>query len=67
MVGPIILDTGPLGRIAHPRRNPDITSWLEELPRSGAVVFLPEIADYELRRNLLLEGLTRSVARLDQL
>lgn len=30
-------------------------------------MIVPEIADYEVRRNLLLEGLTKSVARLDQL
>jgi predicted nucleic acid-binding protein len=34
---------------------------------SGVAVIVPEIADYEVRRNLLLEGLTKSVARLDQL
>jgi predicted nucleic acid-binding protein len=28
---------------------------------------IPEIADYEVRRNLLLAGLTKSVTRLDQL
>jgi predicted nucleic acid-binding protein len=33
----------------------------------GGEVIIPEIADYEVRRNLLLTGLTPSVARLDQL
>ena len=63
----VILDTGPLGRIAHPRANVEIAAWLERLLESGAVVVVPEIADYELRRNLPLEGLLTSVARLDQL
>jgi predicted nucleic acid-binding protein len=63
----VMLDTGPLGRIAHPRHNPEIADWIERLLNMGAVIVLPEIADYELRRNLLLEGLTRSIARLDQL
>jgi predicted nucleic acid-binding protein len=31
------------------------------------VVYLPEIADYEVRRNFLLEGLTGSISRLDEL
>jgi predicted nucleic acid-binding protein len=44
-----------------------MTAWLEGLLTAGVEVFLPEIADYEVRRNLLLEGLTKSVARLDQL
>ncbi len=34
---------------------------------SGALVIIPEIADYELRRNMILEGLTASLKRLDEL
>ena len=64
---PVLLDSGPLGRIVHPRPNPEMVAWLEQLLESGATVILPEIADYEVRRNLLLEGLTKSVARLNQL
>ncbi|MBA2447980.1 MAG: PIN domain-containing protein [Chloroflexi bacterium] len=67
MVSAVVLDTGPLGRIAHPRPNREVALWVERLLISGTDIFLPEIADYELRRNLLLEGLTRSVRRLDQL
>jgi predicted nucleic acid-binding protein len=64
---PILLDAGPLGRIAHPRPNREITLWLERILTVGIEVIIPEIADYEVRRNLLLTGLTKSVARLDQL
>ena len=67
MTRAIMLDSGPLGRIAHPRPNREIAEWLERLLDSGVTIILPEIADYEVRRNLLLEGLTKSVARLDQL
>lgn len=67
MISVVILDAGPLGQLAHPRPHPEIAEWLERLLRSGAAIILPEIADYELRRNLLLEGLIESVARLDQL
>ena len=35
--------------------------------REGTEIIVPEITDYELRRNLLLEGLTESVRRLDRL
>ena len=63
----VVLDSGPLGRIVHPRPNPEIIGWLAQLLESGATVILPEVADYEVRRNLLLEGLSRSVARLNQL
>jgi predicted nucleic acid-binding protein len=67
MTNAVMLDSGPLGRIAHPRPNREIAEWLEKLLDSGVAVIVPEIADYEVRRNFLLEGLTKSVARLDQL
>ncbi|KPL07488.1 hypothetical protein AMJ85_09430 [candidate division BRC1 bacterium SM23_51] len=67
MARTVVLDAGPLGMIAHPRPNAEIATWFMRLLKSGATIFLPEIADYELRRNLLLEGLTKSIARLDQL
>ena len=67
MTKPVLLDAGPLGRIAHPRPNQEIARWLEHLLASGTTVILPEIADYEVRRNLLLEELSKSVKRLDQL
>ena len=52
----VILDSGPLGRIAHPRPNREIAERLEGLLGSGVVVIVPEIADYEVRRNLLFGG-----------
>lgn len=64
---PIMLDAGPLGRIAHPKPNPDIIDWLTGLLDDNAMIIIPEIADYEVRRNLLLAGLKKSVSRLDQL
>jgi len=67
MIKRIMLDTSPLGRIAHPEPNPETVSWLQDVLDSGRLVFLPEIADYELRRNFLLEGMTASIKRLDQL
>jgi predicted nucleic acid-binding protein len=64
---PIMLDAGPLGRIAHPRPNPEISAWLQQVLDAGTEVIIPEIADYEVRRSLLLAGLDQSVERLDQL
>lgn len=63
----ILLDAGPLGKIAHPRPNPEITEWLQDILSGGNEVIIPEIADYEVRRNLLLSQLTKSIERLDQL
>lgn len=63
----VMLDTSPLGRIVHPKPNIDITTLLRSLLEQGTLVYLPEIADYELRRNLILERFNDSIVRLDQL
>jgi len=57
----------PAGRLTHPASSPEIVTWLERQLARGIPVIIPEIADYELRRSLILEGLTRSLARLDKL
>jgi len=62
-----MLDSGPLARISHPRANPELVAWLEGLLKSGVRILLPEIADYEVRRELLRAGKTVGVSRLDQL
>ncbi|MDM8522523.1 hypothetical protein QUF80_04055 [Desulfococcaceae bacterium HSG8] len=63
----ILLDAGPLGMITHPRKNPDIKAWMGNLVRFGAIVRVPEIADYEVRRELLRAGKTKSIQRLNAL
>ena len=67
MIERIVLDTGPLGEVAHPKASKAAAEWFISMLNSGCEVILPEIADYELRRNLILERLTESVNRLDQL
>ncbi|MDQ2688448.1 MAG: nucleic acid-binding protein [Armatimonadota bacterium] len=62
-----MLDTGPLGKIAHHKRTAENDAKYRALMASGAVVYLPEIADYEVRRSFLLEGLAASLRRLDAL
>ena len=52
-----MLDSGPLGRIAHPRPNIEITEWLMNLLNAGVEIIIPEIADYEVRRSFLLSDL----------
>ncbi|MFL6212569.1 MAG: PIN domain-containing protein [Blastocatellia bacterium] len=64
---PILLDAGPLGRIAHPRPNQEIAIWLGRLLSDGVPIVIPEITDYEVRRSLLLAGLIPSVQRLNAL
>jgi hypothetical protein len=63
----VLLDTGPLGKLAHPKAHPELAAWFARLMDADISVVVPEIADYELRRNFLLEGLDISVRRLDQL
>ena len=63
----VMLDTSILGMIAHPNANPPVTKWIADLLAAGVRVILPEIADYELRRELIVAGLKKSLIRLDEL
>lgn len=63
----VLLDAGPLGMVTHPRPNTDIVEWLKSLLNTGLTVLVPEIADYEVRRELLRANKTKGVNRLDQL
>jgi predicted nucleic acid-binding protein len=67
----VLLDTGVLGMLTHPRTNPGIRSWFQGLRQAGIDVALPEIADYELRRELLRveksTGKSEGLQRLDKL
>ena len=73
MTDTYILDTGPVGKIAHPRVDPELTKRIRYLLNAGFTIVLPEIADYELRRNILLEiargnkSFEKSLERLNQL
>lgn len=51
-----MLDTGNLGQLCHPKnaKNKAICEWFQVLLEKGeTIVYLPELADYELRRKLL--------------
>jgi predicted nucleic acid-binding protein len=62
----LLLDTGVLGQICHPRRHGDVRSWFRRAIR-GHTFLISELADYELRRELLRLGAVRSLAHLDEL
>ncbi|MEH1870298.1 hypothetical protein [Nostoc sp.] len=49
----ILLDTHPLSQVTHPKVNPKVQQWLKSLQKTETVIRVPEIADYELRRELL--------------
>lgn len=66
----VLLDSGPLGLVTNPRRSPkslECAEWLQSLLAGGADVVVPEIADYEVRRELLRAGKAQGLARLDEL
>jgi predicted nucleic acid-binding protein len=62
----LLLDTGVLGQICHPRKHADVRAWFRTAVRAHTFL-LSELADYELRRELLRIGAVRSIARLDEL
>jgi predicted nucleic acid-binding protein len=63
----ILLDTHPLSKVTHPKIDPKVQQWLKSLQNSKIVIRIPEIADYELRRELIREGKKKSLERLDTL
>jgi hypothetical protein len=70
MADVIVLDSGPLGDACRKRGHPDVEDlrhWWIRMIANGAIVAIPEIADYEVRRGLLCAGAFDGVARLDDL
>ena len=64
----IVLDTGPLGMASNPKQtgeNLACYEWLESLVAQERRIIVPEIADYEVRRELLRGGKLRGLRRLD--
>jgi predicted nucleic acid-binding protein len=56
--------------VTNPRATPlalECQLWLDSLEPKGYKVMLPEIADYEVRRELLRSGKVARIRRLDQL
>ncbi|HJZ94208.1 MAG TPA: PIN domain-containing protein [Gemmataceae bacterium] len=67
----IVLDSAPLSLLCAPVKKggeaADCARWLAGLLTAGARVIVPEIADYEVRRELIRAGKASSIARLDAL
>lgn len=66
----VVLDTGPLGLLTNPNPTPGpfaIRQWLADVLAAGGRMILPEISDYELRREYLRANLIRSLVMLDTL
>lgn len=66
----ILLDSGPLNLACKPRGHPEADrcrAWLNAHLAAGVRIFAPEIADYEVRRELLRVGATAGIVRLEAL
>jgi predicted nucleic acid-binding protein len=66
----ILMDSGPLGMATNPKAKGvplECQQWLRSLLQKGEKIIIPEIADYEVRRELIRAGLLQSLRRLDNL
>jgi predicted nucleic acid-binding protein len=66
----VFLDAGPLGMASNPRSSPEnerCKKWVADQVSAGATICVPEIADYEVRRELLRAGKLLGLQRLDAL
>ncbi|RUT06763.1 hypothetical protein DSM106972_030200 [Dulcicalothrix desertica PCC 7102] len=67
----VLLDSGPLGMVTNPKASSievqECKLWFNTLPQKNYTVMLPEITDYEVRRELLRVGKIKSIRRLDRL
>ena len=61
----IFLDSTPLSEFVHPTSGNEIRAWVVRMRGRGVGVFIPAIADYEVRREMVGLGRTASLARLD--
>ncbi len=68
MIEAIILDTTPLGLITgrQDKNEPRACrNWAVTAITSAVTMYVPEIADYEVRRELIRAGKTAGIGRLD--
>jgi hypothetical protein len=66
----VLLDSGPLGILSNPNSSPttlECRYWAEALVAKGYRLIVTEIADYEVRRELLRADKLAGIRRLDEL
>lgn len=69
MIRAVFLDSGPLGLLTQRHGVPaadHCKAWLARPAAAGVRAYIPEIVDYELRRELLRLNNAAAVARLDR-
>ena len=70
VISEIVLDSGPLGLVTNPRLTEQSTAclrWVQQSLAAGVRIIVPEIVDYEIRRELLRVERHAGLARLDVL
>ena len=66
----IVLDSGPLGVLTNPNSTSKTRAarqWLNDHVLVGNQFVIPEIIDYEIRRELILIGNVRGIVALEHL
>src|SRR5712692_10055023 len=66
----VLLDSKPLGMVTNPNataETDECNEWLEGLLNKGVAVVVPEITDYEIRRELIRANKQKGIAKLDNL
>ena len=66
----VLLDSGPLGLVTNPKAsqsNLECQRWRSSLLLNRVRVLVPELADYEVRRELLRVNFVEGVRKLDAL
>lgn len=63
----ILLDSSPLGALSHPTPDVGIVQWAAACSAAGHKLYIPEVIDYEVRRELLRANKKVGVSNLDAL
>jgi predicted nucleic acid-binding protein len=66
----ILLDSGPIGLVTNPKLSAEgvaCATWLQSMIAAGNRVIIPEIIDYEIRRELIRANKVNGLRRLEQL
>src|SRR5438132_854411 len=66
----IFLDSAPLGRLSHPAQSGPviaISTWASDCLSAGHKLYIPEVIDYEIRRELLRASKNLGIAKLNSL
>ena len=63
----ILLDSYPLGALSHPNPDVGIVRWAAACRAARHILYVPEVIDYEVRRELLRTKKYTGVSNLDAL